>query len=134
MRVTSQKKAYICSVPLSERGYDIESTTEIIAKTTEAMGIIRSLFHCNTQITLLEKGDYTVCMEYNHQISKIARNSSGNGFLWSLFHYQFFCVNCSVASAARDERARKPPIRIEVSKFGDNRRCALVYGRDGIGG
>ena len=26
------KKPYICSVPLSERGYDIESTTEIFAK------------------------------------------------------------------------------------------------------
>ena len=44
------------------------------------MGFMRSLFHYNTQITPLEKGDYTVCMEYNHQISKIARNNSGNGF------------------------------------------------------
>ena len=49
-------------------------------ETTETMGFMRYSFHYFTQITPLENGDHTLCIEYNQEFSKFARNHWANGF------------------------------------------------------
>ena len=65
---------------ITQFGWIVSQNFWDLHETTEAMDIMRSLFHYYTQITPLENGGHTLWMDYKQIIPKFAQNHWGNGF------------------------------------------------------